>query len=61
MFAASYFGTEYFGVRYWPPAIEIIDETTPGGGFSSDFKIRSEDERRKRLIVAALLAYGGLI
>lgn len=62
MFPPGYFGVEYWGPDYWPPELEIIDETTPSGGMGPLKGIGGfERERKKRLMIAALLHEAGLL
>ena len=64
MFPPDYWAEEFFCPDFWPPELEIIDDT-PNGGGRPDTNLtnigRAEELRRRRLYYAALLAYGGLL
>ena len=64
MFPSDYFAEAYFSPDYWPPLLEIEQPPTSSGGFHDEITIRRGDfdeERKRRLIYAALLAYGALL
>lgn len=61
MFPPGYFAETYFSEDYWPPIIEIEHPPQTGGGDTITRRTGPAIDRRKRLILGALLNYGEIL